>query len=548
MRKLLLSMLAIASMVTVNAQTVLFYDGFEDYADFTITDFGDWKQFDLDGGQTWAVDGGTFPNQNYIGAGIIFNDTTADNIGMPAYAGQKGLYYFAAGANSTAYPNNDWTISPKISIVGVTTAKLELYAKAVQLFGPDQFKIGVSTTQDVAGMTYITPNHVKPTQDWKKYEFDLSDYVGQDVYIGIHCTTDDGLTLLLDEFKVVEGAVTPLDLPDCPTLVLPTNGATAVEYAGGVQFSWDAPAGDIIEYDFFLDGQLLGTTPYTDVSVTGFDSETTYAWSVIARNADGDSVNCAEFTFTTGVSPVSPYCGPLAFTGLFGDNVEPISRVAFAGIDNVTDATFNNSPAHEIFLDKIAEVNQGETYTITLEGYTGGSYTNNFAVFIDWDGNGVFDANETYTDAALSIANSTGTDGIQATYDITVPADAVLGQTRMRVKKIFGTTNLADPCLGASYGQAEEYTVNVSPTMSINDQFGKKFNAYPNPVHDVLNIDSATKVQSVTITDVTGKIMGTYKLEAAKSQINVSRLTPGVYILQVTTEDGKTHSSKIIKK
>src|SRR5690606_29716325 len=61
-----------------------------------------------------------------------------------------------------------------------------------------------------------------------------------------------------------------------------------------------------------------------------------------------------------------------------------------------------------------------------------------------------------------TIQNSTGTDGQQALGTIAVPADAELGNTRMRVKKIFGTTNFLNPCLGASFGQAEDYTINVT--------------------------------------------------------------------------------------
>jgi hypothetical protein len=55
--------------------------------------------------------------------------------------------------------------------------------------------------------------------------------------------------------------------------------------------------------------------------------------------------------------------------------------------------------------------------------------------------------------------SSTGTDGKQSTGDITVPADALLGATRMRVIKKFST--VPDACNAAGYGQAEDYTVVV---------------------------------------------------------------------------------------
>lgn len=182
---------------------VIFYDGFEAYDNFTIENFGDWKQVDLDGGKTWAISGMTFPNQGYVGAGIIFNNSAATNGTLPTYKGDKGLYFFSSGASSTAYPNDDWSITPKISLVNVKDAKLELYAQGNQLYGPDQFNIGVSTTPNVEDFVFLNSKEiVPPGSTWTKYEFDLSAYEGKDIYLAINCTTDDGLVLMIDEFKV----------------------------------------------------------------------------------------------------------------------------------------------------------------------------------------------------------------------------------------------------------------------------------------------------------------------------------------------------------
>ena len=207
MRKTLLSLALIAGITAVQAQTTIFEDSFETYTDFTISDFGDWIQIDEDGGETWGVtELGDFPNANYIGAGIIFNTSTIvpdPGAQFHAYSGDKGLYFFASGANGTIFPNDDWTISPLISLDGVTNSSLSLYAKALtDLYGPDQFEIGVSTTgRNVADFTIISAME-NPGTDYELFTFDLSAYDGQDIYIGIHCTTDDGLLLMMDDFLV----------------------------------------------------------------------------------------------------------------------------------------------------------------------------------------------------------------------------------------------------------------------------------------------------------------------------------------------------------
>jgi len=155
----------------------------------------------------------------------------------------------------------------------------------------------------------------------------------------------------------------------------------------------------------------------------------------------------------------APYCGPIAFT----TNVEPITLVEFAGINNSSTATAAvASGAHEDYTAVFGSVVAGSSYSITLKGNTDGNYTNRFMVFADWNQDGDFaDANEAYT-ITQTILNSTGVDAIFATQLLTVPGSALAGNTRMRVKKIFGTTNYTDPCLGAGYGQVEDYSLTVS--------------------------------------------------------------------------------------
>src|SRR5690554_6178852 len=151
-----------------------------------------------------------------------------------------------------------------------------------------------------------------------------------------------------------------------------------------------------------------------------------------------------------------PYCEVSGFS-----TVEAITRVIFSDIDNTSAAS--SAVSHEDFTSVVGNVDAGETYTFTLEGYTGGNYSNYVIVWVDWDQDGVFNESTERYDIGV-IANSTGEDGVQVSEDIEVPADAVVGETRMRVMKRFGSTSgSATSCAGAtSWGQAEDYTVEVS--------------------------------------------------------------------------------------
>ena len=66
---------------------------------------------------------------------------------------------------------------------------------------------------------------------------------------------------------------------------------------------------------------------------------------------------------------------------------------------------------------------------------------------------------------------------------------------------------------------------------------------YPNPTVDVVHIDSKN-LKSAVLYDMNGKKI----LESNKTDINVSQLPKGVYVLRIVTSDDQVVSKKIIKK
>ncbi|MGB3343972.1 MAG: HYR domain-containing protein, partial [Aequorivita sp.] len=190
----------------------------------------------------------------------------------------------------------------------------------------------------------------------------------------------------------------------------------------------------------YIQSAPCGAGVPTDVGALGFPN------MHIVFNVIGEEVTAPPVT----------YCGPLNFT-----YVEPITLVEMAGISNRTPGT--STIPHEDFTAIVGNVNAGSTYQIRLEGHTGGNFTNRFFVFVDWNQNGILnDAGEVYV-VTDYLVNSTGNDGKHVLFDIDVPAGALAGPTRMRVKKTYGTSNYNNPCLTqTSFGQAEDYTINVS--------------------------------------------------------------------------------------
>jgi len=239
----------------------------------------------------------------------------------------------------------------------------------------------------------------------------------------------------------------------------------------------------------------------------------------------------------------APYC---VIVGI--DYVEAISYVEFAGIQNGTDPT-EDVNAHEDFTAMTANVNIGESYPLALEGNTAGDYEDFFTVYIDWNQNQNYtDEGETYEIG--SITNSDGTDGQQATAEITVPATALEGTTRMRVFKNYelytpGPCDTEEPFGG--FGQAEEYTVTVGPALATTTFDSAKFAYYPNPVKNVLNLSYKQNISDVKIFNILGQEVLTKSVNAAQGQVDMSNLPSGNYIAKITSNN-VVKTIKVVKE
>lgn len=473
------------------------------------------------------------------------------------YAACSSSWYDPAGTS------NDWLISPSIALPAAATM-LKWDAKAQDPDFRDGYKVMLSPNggNTVADFTVTLFTVASENSTWTTRTVSLAPYVGTNARIAFVNNSTDMFVLLVDNISITAA---PTVVPNCATQLSPANAATGISYLTPVPLTWSAPTSGEApsSYDVFLGTApnpttLLGNVTGTSTTAPGLLASTMYYWKVISKNAAGSATGCSEFTFTTAANPVAPYCGPLVYSS----GVEPITSVVFGGMTNTSPAATGGS-AHEIFLDKVAQVNQGGTFEIKLKGNTdGATFTTKFIVFVDWNQDGDFlDAGETYFDTAattIQVTGSTGTDAKEAVGNIAVPANAVLGNTRMRIKKNFGaSTFYPNPCTSAGtlaagantgFGQAEDYTVNVGPNMAVSEISKAGIKAYPNPVKDVFNIAAEGKIKSVKVFDIAGKQLLTKDLNEVKSQIDFSKLTSGVYVVTIVLEDGTISSTKVIKE
>lgn len=318
----------------------------------------------------------------------------------------------------------------------------------------------------------------------------------------------------------------PTVVPACATITAPTNGSANVPF-GPVTVTWNAVSG-AQGYKVYM-GTTAGGTDIangTVISNTTFTTpgalSTTYFVKIVPFNVIGDAAGCTEISFTTAAFN---YCT----SGATNTNYEKIASVIFANINNPSSST----AGYEDFTGIIGTVNKQSTYPMTVN--ISGFDNDNTIVWIDYNQNGLFDANESTT--LTKAAASTGS--------ITIPATALEGKTRMRIVMRFSTAPTA--CGTYSYGQTEDYTLDIKPaiTAAVNQVDKNAVSVYPNPFRDVLKISDVKGVKSIMVSDIAGRKVKTL---APAADLNLSDLGAGVYVLTLQMEDGSVKSHKVIKK
>lgn len=138
------------------------------------------------------------------------------------------------------------------------------------------------------------------------------------------------------------------------------------------------------------------------------------------------------------------------------------TNTQFEWIQNVKLGSINNTSGanggYANFTNITTTLNKNNIYTITLTpGFASQAYTEYFRVYIDYNQDLDFD------DAGEMVFTSNGvTAAISGTFS--VPSGALTGNTRMRV--IMKDAAMSGPCETFTYGEVEDYTVNIQNAVS----------------------------------------------------------------------------------
>ncbi|HEX9980541.1 MAG TPA: GEVED domain-containing protein [Flavobacterium sp.] len=467
-----------------------------------------------DGGNTWNTILAATPND---GTQAITVPNTAGTQNRIMVKGTNHIFFDVSNANFTITGGSTDTVapsSPTLSASGTTQTSTNLSWTAstdnVGVTGYDIYQNSVYKTT-VSGTAYTVTGLTASTA----YSFFVraKDAAGN---ASVASNTVNVTTLAPAADTTAPSA--PLNLAASGTTSTATN------------LSWTASTDNVgvTGYDVYQNGAYKATISGTTSGVTGLTPATAYTFYVVAKDAAGNASAASNTVTVTTLSTTLTYCASQ------GNSVadEKIGRVQFNTINNPS----TGGTGYTNFTSVSTTVTRGSAYTITITPqWTSTVYSEGYAVWIDYNQDGDFtDAGETaYTKATSTATTATGT--------ITIPAGATLGSTRMRVSMKYNGTPTA--CETFSYGQVEDYTVNIAAARE-NETLA--FQIFPNPVSgDELNVSSIENNSPYRIVNMLGQEIGRGKV--LNGTVPVSGIASGTYLLEVTSE-GQTAVKRFIRK
>ena len=220
---------------------------FEQCEDFATSGFNPaWKTVDADGDQIYGFQNISFPiPADGKAAYIVFNPSMTvpaldDDVWIQPHGGERFAACFAASGNvSGAAVNNDWLISPKLTLP-TADAQMTFFVKSYTgEYGLEKYNVLVSETDDnLESFEMIGTTREAPYEEWQEVTVDLSDYAGKDVYLAIQCVSEDAFIFMLDDItvskpvgSVAENAVATLSLYPNPAsdVVVIASGGSSIE-------------------------------------------------------------------------------------------------------------------------------------------------------------------------------------------------------------------------------------------------------------------------------------------------------------------------------
>lgn len=435
---------------------------------------------------------------------------------------QDGTFYLYTEASTNVTPpgspNKTALLnSPCIDLATLSGISLEF---GYHMYGSNMGAMEVLvSTNDGANFTSLWTKSGDLGNSWNQATIDLTAYAGSVIKLQFKGTTGTSFRsdMAIDNISIKSSA------PDTEAPSVPTGLTTSSVTSSTIGLSWNASTDNIgvSGYEIYQGATLVTTATSTSYTVTGLTPNTTYTFSVKAKDAAGNTSSSSNTASETTSDTSTTYCDSK------GSNVsyEYIDYVGLGGIANTTAA----NAGYGDFTNLIANIGTGTNTIVVSAGFANTAYREYWSIWIDYNQNGTFDSAE-------QIVSNLSNSSANQSFNFDVPTTAVAGNTRMRVSMKYSTAS--GPCDTFTYGEVEDYTVNISTALLSKRNEPSLVNdlvLYPNPIKDgVLFIKNMNqKNVSYRIVNYMGQTVMQNQL--SEDKINVARLSNGMYFLEVNT-------------
>ena len=315
----------------------------------------------------------------------------------------------------------------------------------------------------------------------------------------------------------------------------------------------------------------FGGATQSDFEVTFVLNDGTEVTEVVAGPLEGNST--MEYTFTQTVDLSIPGSYTLTVsTSLPGDDV-PSNDSSSTEIVNSNCAPSMNCAVGDgltlfqlldidnpsgcegygDFSDMITNVEQGGTHDVTMTTGYGNQYVR---IWIDLNDDYAYTADELVLDNYV-IAAGAGSGTYTETTQVNIPADAPLGEHSMRVKTNWNAGVPDDACEVTTYGETEDYMVNVVTSLGFGDQdlVNSQFKIY-SVDNDNFTIKLSTDYSDLitfSAYDINGKILVFNNIEKTNNnsyiyELDMSYMSAGVYLVKIGNPTIGYKTGRIIVK
>lgn len=512
--------------------------------------------------------------------GIKGSWESSDDENVPN-TGTFGVRVDSYDAGSAGEPNDDWLITPKISVI--EDYVLSFWARSRSGSYPDGFKIFVSKTGNAVEDFTIELDDISAVPElYTKYQYTLTDNenisAGDEIYIAVQSYVE-GSMLYMDDFWVGEAQL--------GMLMAYSISETAID----VRF--DSPI-NTVAVDA-TDYELTGTTTVTfsDAAIdandntilhlTGASENVTFdvALDQFTRKSTSENyefyagVAPLAYTFVTNPDGTIELQTPATFTGIvttktdvrvwiadtegaygaintygadFADAVEIGDEVLFTGEINPVDGQME--VIKPVLVSKISTGNEPYgPYVIA------GSDINN-ALDVDTD------PAEKYEGALVTINGATVESLDAGIYTLSDDNGVTYFTIEVNSKYNFFDGTLEDllsvgntyNVTGVVIGRDKYYLTprnadDIADITSVEELEEKaQIRVYPNPVRSFLTVENIGHASKFVISDMTGKVLQSATVEDKSINIPVSQLTKGVYFITFYSEKQLPQTVRFIKQ